>query len=163
MIRQNHRIALCAMAVSLQLSALPSMAAPGAQGTWRCANNTYTDQPCVDGKAIDASDSRSDADRRAADNATRRAGVTASAMQRERLRSEAEARRENSRPAIIAAPVATAAHRQTAPSFTRNKKKAANSDYFTSHEATFSGSTGSGPATASPPADSGTKRRKSRS
>lgn len=61
---------------------------------WRCAGNRYADRPCPGGQALDAADPRSDADRRAADAATRRDHAQAQALERDRLRRAGQARRE---------------------------------------------------------------------
>ncbi|MGJ7496683.1 hypothetical protein ACSFA8_16550 [Variovorax sp. RT4R15] len=58
--------------------------------TWRCGN-TYTDQPCKGGKAVEVDDSRSEADRRASDAATRRAEVRSVELERTRLKQEKDA------------------------------------------------------------------------
>ena len=108
-------------------------AAPNAFGTWRCANNTYTDQPCADGKSIDATDTRSDADRRAADAATRRARAAADAQEKERVKREERAWREG-RPAVIArpAPEGIAAKPTVKPA--RKKKGGKEPEFFTAHD-----------------------------
>jgi hypothetical protein len=69
-------------------------AAPAAEsgtGTWRCGN-TYTDQPCKGGQAVDLDDTRDDARdasrKREADATTRDAQRTADRMERDRLRQE---------------------------------------------------------------------------
>ncbi|WP_213955100.1 hypothetical protein [Variovorax sp. dw_954] len=77
--------------VSLALSAhLAGIAATSPHGVWRCGS-TYTDQPCKEGKSLNVDDSRSEADRRAADNATRRNQVEADQMERTRLRRDKDA------------------------------------------------------------------------
>jgi hypothetical protein len=68
-------------------SAWAPATAQGAPATWRCGN-TYTDQPCKDGKTLDVIDSRSDADRRAADSATRRIEQRADELERQRVKLE---------------------------------------------------------------------------
>ena len=64
---------------------LAPAAAQNASGTWRCGN-TYTDQPCKDGKPVNVDDQRSDADRRAADAGTRSAEKHANEMERSRVK-----------------------------------------------------------------------------
>ena len=133
MIDRLSRLAMLdtwATAASIHLT---SGAAPNALGTWRCANNTYTDQPCADGKAVDATDTRSEADRRAADAATRRARATADAQEKERVRREERAWREG-RPAFITkpAPEVVAARPVVAP--TRKKRGGKEPAFFTAHD-----------------------------
>ncbi|MEJ8848948.1 hypothetical protein [Variovorax rhizosphaerae] len=77
--------------VSLALCAsLANLAATPPHGVWRCGS-TYTDQPCKDGQPVNVEDSRSEADRRAADSATRRNQADAERMERTRLRHDKEA------------------------------------------------------------------------
>jgi len=72
---------------------LAPLAAHGGTETWRCGN-TYTDQPCKDGKAIDLDDARGAAQKREADSATHEARTAADRMERDRVRLEsAQARR----------------------------------------------------------------------
>lgn len=76
-------------------------------GTWRCGNS-YSDQPCTGGRAVDVQDPRSAADQRAEQRAqdarTRDTQRQADAMARERRSLEAQAARQ--RPAVIAPPPA---------------------------------------------------------
>ena len=64
------------------------MAAEGGPTTWRCGN-TYTDQPCKGGNALDLDDARSPQQKRDADQATRDAGALADRLERDRQRLEA--------------------------------------------------------------------------
>jgi hypothetical protein len=64
---------------------LAPAAAQNASGTWRCGN-TYTDQPCKGGKPVEVNDARSEADRRAADAATRRNEKRADELERSRVK-----------------------------------------------------------------------------
>ena len=124
------RLAILTMAATFHMA---SAAAPNALGTWRCANNTYTDQPCADGQAIDATDTRGDADRRAADAATRRAKAAADAQEKERVKREERAWREG-RPAVIArpAPEVVASRPMVKPA--RKKKGGKEPEFFTAHD-----------------------------
>ncbi|MDM0025799.1 hypothetical protein [Variovorax saccharolyticus] len=63
-------------------------AAQASNGIWRCGNS-YTDQPCDAGQALDLDDARSAVQKRAADQATREARAEAQRMERDRLRLEA--------------------------------------------------------------------------
>lgn len=56
-------------------------------GTWRCGN-TYSDQPCQGGKALDLDDPRQTTQKREADRTTREAQLAADRMERDRLRLE---------------------------------------------------------------------------
>jgi hypothetical protein len=56
-------------------------------GAWRCGN-TYTDQPCTGGKALDVDDARNSEQKRAADESTRHAQTAAERMKSDRLRLE---------------------------------------------------------------------------
>ncbi|AMM25380.1 hypothetical protein [Variovorax sp. PAMC 28711] len=64
---------------------LAPAAAQSSARTWRCGN-TYTDQPCQGGKTLNVDDSRSDADRRAAESATRRNEKRADELERSRVK-----------------------------------------------------------------------------
>jgi hypothetical protein len=63
------------------------LAADTSPGTWRCGN-TYSDQPCQGGKALDLDDARQTAQKRDADRTTREAQLAADRMERDRLRLE---------------------------------------------------------------------------
>ena len=91
---------------------LAGAAAAHAAETWRCGN-TYTDQPCKGGKAVDVDDSRSEADRRASDAATRRAEVRSAELERTRLKLENDAT-ERDRKAAAEARRNALAERRTA-------------------------------------------------
>ncbi len=84
----KQRITRLLIAAGLFAAAAAAAAAPtappNAQGTWRCGN-TYTDQPCKGGNEVKVDDSRSEADRRAADAATRRNERRADELERSRL------------------------------------------------------------------------------
>jgi hypothetical protein len=75
----------------LQWAAWAGEGAEVGKGIWRCGN-TYTDRPCH-GKPLDVDDARTEAQRQAADEATRNARASAERMERERLRLEAAAAR----------------------------------------------------------------------
>ena len=57
---------------------------------YRCGN-TYTDRPCEGGKPVKVDDSRTEADRRAADAGTHKAEARADQLERIRLSQEKEA------------------------------------------------------------------------
>ena len=81
------RIAIVLIAASAHLT---MASAQNAAGTWRCGN-TYTDQACKNGKAVNVDDTRSEADRQASDAATRRAELRGDQLESSRLRQEKEA------------------------------------------------------------------------
>ena len=93
-------IAALLMTMSLFAAGANAVAASGAQpnpqGTWRCGN-TYTDQPCKGGNEVKVDDSRSEADRRAADAATRRDERRADELEHSRLGREKAASEANRR------------------------------------------------------------------
>jgi hypothetical protein len=68
-------------------------AADGINGTWRCGN-TYTDQPCQGGKALNVEDTRDIQQKRAADQTTRDAQAAADRLERDRLRLESTSARK---------------------------------------------------------------------
>lgn len=65
-----------------------AIAAEGGTSVWRCGN-TYTDQPCKAGQALELDDARSAMQKHDADRATREARAEAMRMERDRLRLEA--------------------------------------------------------------------------
>lgn len=98
----HHRAA--AWAAILLAACGASHAAPagdGAAGAWRCGN-TYTDQPCRDGKPLQIDDARDAAHQRASEASTREARATADRLERERLHQEAALARR--RPILIQDP-----------------------------------------------------------
>jgi hypothetical protein len=66
-----------------------ALAQAGAK-TWRCGSS-YGDQPCEGGRALKVDDTRSEADRRAAEASTVRAEKRADQLERIRLSQEKEA------------------------------------------------------------------------
>ena len=91
------RVATAAFLVTMGAHATMAAAQPGTS-TWRCGN-TYSDRPCEGGRTVKVDDSRSDADRRAADEATRRNGERADALERTRLSQERQAHEHDRRAA----------------------------------------------------------------
>jgi hypothetical protein len=92
------------MTVALVCTALGWVAPATAQGTqnvYRCGN-TYSQQPCADGKLVAASDSRSAAQKSQTDDATKRDAKVADAMEKARLKEEAK-------PVPVGMPAATQA------------------------------------------------------
>ena len=85
-------------------------AAQGRSETYRCGK-TYTDRPCEGGKQLAVDDARTEADRRAADAATRRAEQRADQLERIRLSQEKEAYERSRRSAHDARQAAMAERR----------------------------------------------------
>ncbi|MEJ8824601.1 hypothetical protein WKW80_21620 [Variovorax humicola] len=88
-------------------------AAASSRGVWRCGS-TYTDQPCKGGKPVDVADPRGEADRHAADNATRHAETQGAQMERARLKRETEAGDRDRKAAAEARRMALAERRAAA-------------------------------------------------
>jgi len=102
-----------ATGAALLLAACGTFWMPAAQGrseTYRCGN-TYTDRPCEGGKQLAVDDARTEADRRAADAATRRAEQRADQLERIRLSQEKEAHERSRRSAHDARQAAMAERR----------------------------------------------------
>ncbi|RZL86685.1 MAG: hypothetical protein EOP82_29165 [Variovorax sp.] len=122
----HPRIAILLLAGCAQWSA---MAAEGATGTWRCGN-TYTDQPCQSGKAVEIDDARNARQRREADPAAREARSAGDRLERERIRLEATQGRHQAT-LIDNKPVAPPRE----PGNAVKKKKGKNeADHFSAHD-----------------------------
>lgn len=76
---------LAVFAIALSAASLHASAQ-----TWRCGN-TYSDQPCEGGRTVKVEDGRSDADRQASEDATRRNERNAGRLTRSRQLLEREA------------------------------------------------------------------------
>ena len=70
--------------------ALSAAAMDASAQTWRCGN-TYSDQPCEGGRTVKVEDRRSDADRKASEDAARRNERSADRLARSRQSLEREA------------------------------------------------------------------------
>lgn len=119
-------IAILAMA-ACTLWASPAAVAGAA--AWRCGN-TYSDQPCPDGKPLALQDQRDAAQKREADRTTREAQAAGDRLERERRRQEkaqaaSQATLIDSRPAV---------HKPEAESAKKKKKGRKESDYFSAHD-----------------------------
>lgn len=77
-------IAILAMAACALWAPPAATAGPAA---WRCGN-TYSDQPCPDGKPLALGDTRDAEQKRQADNSTREAKAAGDRLERERLLQE---------------------------------------------------------------------------
>jgi hypothetical protein len=122
------RLAIVLMAPSAGCIAL---AAEGGTSTWRCGN-TYTDQPCKGGKAVDLEDARDTTQRREADAATRDAHGAGDRMERERVRQESASARRNA--IVMEDKREPAARPETQASARKNKKGKKEADYFSAHD-----------------------------
>jgi hypothetical protein len=119
-------IAILAMA-ACTLWASPAAVAGAA--AWRCGN-TYSDQPCPDGKPLALQDQRDASQKREADRTTREAQAAGDRMDGERRWQEkAQAGRQatliDSRPAV---------HKPEVDSAKKKKKGRKESDYFSAHD-----------------------------
>jgi hypothetical protein len=65
------------------------MHSAAAQGVYRCGGS-YSQQPCPGGALVPADDARSDSQRKQTQDAARRDGKTAEAMEKARLKEEAK-------------------------------------------------------------------------
>ncbi|MEJ8815152.1 hypothetical protein WKW77_29045 [Variovorax ureilyticus] len=115
--KTTARCAALLMATCIPWSAV---AAEGG-GTWRCGN-TYTDQPCRNGRLVEVDDARDPSHRRAADETIRDAHAAANRMEGDRRRLEAAGARN--RPILIDnSPGRDGAERKSAPEKLRKGKK----------------------------------------
>ncbi|MBT2336896.1 hypothetical protein J7E49_23710 [Variovorax paradoxus] len=133
---------------------MPAVAQAGSE-TYRCGN-TYTDRPCEGGRQLAIDDARTEADRRAADTATRRAEARADQLERIRLSQEKEAY-ERSRRSAHDARQAAIAERRLASSERLAQARARKLD-AEPHKSSprFSGAAKENPA----PAPGGSKKRR---
>lgn len=109
--------------LATSLTSLPSLA----QSAYRCGDS-YSQSPCPGGTVVDINDKRSQAQKAQTDAATQRDARQAQAMEKARLRKEA-----NTHKVDEIAPKATAA--QPGKSKAHAKKKNHEPAYFTAHEA----------------------------
>lgn len=95
-------VSLLALSAVLTLSVLPAQAADGAPsgGLWRCGPGNYSDRPCAGGAALATEAGPGEEERRAADAQTQKNRRAADILERDRLRLEAQARREG-RPIVL--------------------------------------------------------------
>lgn len=90
---------------------LAPAAAQNSSGTWRCGNS-YSDQPCKGGKAVEVDDARSEADRSAADSATRHAEKRGDELERSRTKLDREVAARDRKAATDARRTALAERKQ---------------------------------------------------
>lgn len=120
------RIAILATAACVLWASPPATAGTAA---WRCGN-TYSDQPCPDGKPLALGDIRDARQKREADNSTRDAQAAGDRLERERLRQEkAQAGRHAT--LIDSRPSAPKADTGGAKKKKKGKKEP---DYFSAHD-----------------------------
>ena len=82
---------LSPLGIVLACAACTHIPATAEPAIWRCGN-AYSDRPCEGGKPLEPADQPSEAQRRQADEATRRDQAAAQRMERERLRLDAQPR-----------------------------------------------------------------------
>ena len=90
------------------IAASSMLTAAWAQNTYKCGNS-YSQQPCAGGSVVDTADSRTSAQKQAADQANQRTAQAAAAMEKARLQKD-KADLQAVSPAVKPAkpPVATA-------------------------------------------------------
>jgi alpha-D-ribose 1-methylphosphonate 5-triphosphate diphosphatase PhnM len=129
-------IACCALSTGAQ-----------SQNVYRCGD-TYSQKPCADAVVIDVGDPRSPAQKAQADAETRRELAAANAMEKARLKEEAQMRSDRAKlassqakktatPAQSAASAAAASHTGAAVKKTNKShaKKKKEPEFFTAHSA----------------------------
>lgn len=129
-------IALCALSTGAQ-----------SQNVYRCGN-TYSQKPCADAVVVDVGDPRSAVQKAQADAETRREFTAANAMEKARLKEEAQMRSDRAKlassqtkktatPAQSAASAAQASHTGAAPKQTKKShaKKKKEPEFFTARSA----------------------------
>ena len=126
--KKNSTPAIAMLAVAAWAS-WASPAATAGTAAWRCGN-TYSDQPCPDGKPLALRDIRDAGQKREADNSTREAQAAADRLERERLRQEkAQAGRHAT--LIDSRPPAPKADADGAKKKKKGKKEP---DHFSAHD-----------------------------
>ncbi len=119
----THRAAAWLLAACACTAGAADMAA-----TWRCGN-TYTDQPCPNGRMVDVDDARSPAQARAAQAAAQHEAVSAARMASERKRREAAA--ASQRPVLIGTERSAPEAPPKKAAKAKGRKAPKNTDYFT--------------------------------
>ena len=116
------------------------------QNVYRCGD-TYSQKPCADAVVVDVGDPRSPAQKSQADAETRRESAAANAMEKARLKEEAQMRSDRAKlarsqakktatPAQNAASAAETAHTGTAAKQAKKShaKKKKEPEFFTAHD-----------------------------
>ena len=112
------------LALSIVLGLVSSVAA--AQTTYKCGN-TYSETPCVDGKAVTTDDKRTDEQKRQADETTIRQKKAAGRFEKDRIAQEkrdAKALREADKGAVIGKKAEPVVRKQGKPKFVKPPKPA---------------------------------------
>lgn len=87
-----------------------------AENVYRCGNN-YSQQPCPEGVRVNVQDARTTAQKAESDAATQRASSAANAMERERVKKEAQLLAANAKAAV------RSKKNESAPKTSPKKKK----------------------------------------
>ena len=103
--------------------------------TYRCGNS-YSATPCADGTAIDASDTRTPAQQKAALASTQRQEAKASALEKDRLKKEAAAQKEARQAQQPTVNASKAPATNEAPPKQHHKPQRKPAEYFTAKDAT---------------------------
>jgi len=103
--------------------------------TYRCGNS-YSATPCADGTAIDASDTRTPAQQKAALASTQRQEAQASALEKDRLKKEAAAQKEAKQTQQPTTNASKAPATNEAPTKQHHKPQRKPPEYFTAKDAT---------------------------
>ncbi|NBY72232.1 MAG: hypothetical protein EBQ69_09755, partial [Betaproteobacteria bacterium] len=103
--------------------------------TYRCGNS-YSATPCADGTAIDASDTRTPAQQKAALASTQRQQTQASALEKDRLKKEASAQKEAKQTQQPTVNASKAPAKNETPTKQHHKPQRKPAEYFTAKDAT---------------------------
>ena len=103
--------------------------------TYRCGNS-YSATPCADGTAIDASDTRTPAQQKAALASTQRQQTQASALEKDRLKKEASAQKEAKQTQQHTVNASKAPAKNETPTKQHHKPQRKPAEYFTAKDAT---------------------------
>jgi len=103
--------------------------------TYRCGNS-YSATPCADGTAIDASDTRTPAQQKAALASTQRQEAKASALEKDRLKKEAAAQKETKQAQQPSTNASKAPAKNETPTKQHHKPQRKPPEYFTAKDAT---------------------------
>ncbi len=137
----SHTTTTTARSAALLMAACIPWSAVAAEGggTWRCGN-TYTDQPCQNGRRIEVDAAGDASQKRAADDTTRDAHAAANRMEGDRRRVEATGARN--RPSLIdnsplqdGAPRKTGASKDSPANLRKGKKEVLSASLPTGQDA----------------------------
>ena len=106
----NYKLAI----IMISLGCPAALPPAHGQAVYRCAGNSYSQQPCPGGTAVEVEDARSAAQREQTSAAAQRDAKTAKAMEEARLKAEAKAPPAYTPPAKGEPPAAEPAKPDTA-------------------------------------------------